>query len=83
VDFAEDDHVGALSSIVPAGCLRQECGWPADLPAALLWTGSTRTGTTGFDVVSSCEQLQVGDADGLVKNRHKKIIADHEFALAA
>ena len=41
------------------------------------------TGATGFDVVDSCERLQVEVAGGLVKPRHKPIRADHEFALAA
>jgi len=41
------------------------------------------TGATGFDVVDSCERLQVEVAGGLVKPQHKPIRADHEFALAA
>ena len=41
------------------------------------------TGATGFDVVDSCERLQVEVAGGLVKHRQKPIRADHEFALAA
>jgi len=46
-------------------------------------SSSTCTGATGFDVVDSCERLQVEVAGGLVKHRHKPIRADHEFALAA
>ena len=41
------------------------------------------TGTTGFDVVGSCERLQVEVPGGLAKHREKPIRADHEFALAA
>jgi hypothetical protein len=44
---------------------------------------ASSTGATGFDVVDSCERLQVEVAGGLVKPRHKPIRADHEFALAA
>ena len=46
-------------------------------------TSQHSTGATGFDVVDSCERLQVEVAGGLVKPRHQPIRADHEFALAA
>src|SRR5882757_2104964 len=65
----------ALAPAVPARLSRRY--------AARTLSDASSTGATGFDVVDSCERLQVEVAGGLVKPRHKPIRADHEFALAA
>ena len=74
---AEDDRVVGLLG-------HRVAPYPAcpDYAARTLSDASS-TGATGFDVVDSCERLQVEVAGGLVKPRHQPIRADHEFALAA
>ena len=87
--FLDDRHLPARVGEFPGDDLT---GWPGAeddrvvdplAHAARTLSDAPRTGATGFDVVDSCERLQVEVVGGLVKPRHKPIRADHEFALAA